>query len=313
MGRARVVRALGVVTAVAGACVALPAAAGGIQGPLSTASPALSAANSTTFQDSTGENPDAPDITSVVASNTDAGVVVFLVNIPNRPALTGDMLIDISVDSDNNPATGDPQTAGADYAFELFQGQVNLYRWDGTNFVRRAGDPPQASVTFSYARGATIRISTAELGNTTRFNFGTIAISGIVVDPNTGNADFSNARADAAPDPGHGLWSFQVRRSALRLLARRFSTDRPAAGRVFTARLVAARSDTGAVLSSGQVTCTATVAGRRLAVRTKRFVGREARCAWAIPSSAADQTIRGSVAVQFEGLRVRRSFAATVR
>jgi hypothetical protein len=301
--------------AVAAALVVLPAAAGGAWTPLTAASPARSSANSSTFQDSTGEIPEAPDITSVVVSNTNAGFVTIQVNVPNRPSLTGDMLIGITLDSDNNPATGDqdPVGPGADYAIELFQGQVNLYRWDGTSFTRRGGDPPQASLVFSYARGATIRMNASELGNTKRFSFGVIVISGIVADPNSTDLDFSKARADIAPDAGHGLWNYQVRTAALRLVARRFRTDSPTAGRLFTARMAAARNDTGAVLAGGQVSCTATVGGRRLTARTHRFVNKEAVCGWQIPASARGQTIRGSIAVVFEGVRVRRSFARTIR
>jgi hypothetical protein len=76
--------------------------------------------------------------------------------------------------------------------------------------------------------------------------------------------------------------------------------------------MVAARNDTGAVLAGGQVTCSATVGGRRLTARIHRIVNKEARCVWLIPSTARGQTIRGSIAVAFEGVKVSRSFAATV-
>ncbi len=133
-------------------CVALPAAAAGTPAPLASASPARSSDNSVTFQDSTGENPKI-DIQTVTVSNDDAGLITFQINIPDQPALTGDMLIDITADTDANPTTGDPQSLGGDYAIELFQGQVNLFRWDGTSFTRRLGDPPESSLIFSYANG----------------------------------------------------------------------------------------------------------------------------------------------------------------
>ena len=221
------------------------------------------------------------------------------------------MLVGIDIDADNNPATGsqDDLNRGADYAIELVQGNANLFRWDGTTFSRRSNDPPQSTLVF---QELAISINAAELGGTTRFNFGVVVITGITTD-SSGNLDFSNASFDAAPDIGHGLWNYTVRLAPLRLLARSFSvTPRPArAGRAFTARLVAARSDTGAIVSGGRVACTASVGGARIAGRG-RFVGTEARCVWRIPGSARGKRITGSIAVVFEGRRVSRSFSAPI-
>jgi hypothetical protein len=289
------------------ACAALPLGAGAL--PSASASPAAAQANTTTFEDSRGEIPNAPDITTVVVANNDAGTITWRINGVGR--LAQGMLVGIDIDSDNNAATGsqDPFTLGAEYAIQLFGGSADLFRWDGTNFSRRGNDPPQTTLTF---QDLTIRINASELGNTKRFNFGTTVITGIVVDAN-GEPDFTNAAFDAAPDIGHGFWNYTVRIAPLRLLARRFTLtpNRPRAGRILTGRLVVARSDTGAVISGGRVTCPATVGGRRISGRG-RFVGNEARCAWQVPSNARGQRIRGSITVVFEGRRVSRSFTATV-
>jgi hypothetical protein len=105
-----------------------------------------------------------------------------------------------------------------------------------------------------------------------------------------------------------------VRIGALRLGVKSFllSPRRPQAGRTFTASMVATRSDTGATLAGGQVSCTATVGGKRLAARVRAFAGSRARCGWRIPASARGKRIRGTVTVVFEGRRVSRSFSATV-
>jgi hypothetical protein len=274
----------------------------------SASAPAKASANSVTFQDSTGERPDSPDITTVVVSNTNSGEVSFKINPFQR--VTDDMLIDVDIDSDANAATGDPETGGADYAIELFRGSANLFKWDGTNFSRRANDPPQSTLTFA---GPEIKINTSELGSTTHLKFDVIVITGIAVD-SSGDLDFTNARADVAPDIGHGLWDYPVKTAALRLVAKSFalSPRRPLAGRTLTANLTVARNDTGATLKGGTVNCVATVGGARVAVRVHKFVGSQARCAWAIPSSARGKSIRGSITVLFEGKRITRSFAATV-
>jgi hypothetical protein len=278
-------------------------AAGGAWAPAATR---VSTANSVTFQDSTAERPDSPDITTVVVSNTNAGAVTFKINGPVR--LTDDMLLDLLVDSDNNAATGDPDTGG-EYAIELFGGEANLYRWDGTNFSRRTNDPPQSTLTFAQLA---ISINASELGNTTRFNFAVTVITGVTIV--NGELDFSAAHADFAPDLGHGLWNYTVNTAPLKLVAKGFklTPGRPAAGRTFTAGLTVARNDTGAVLKGGQVVCTATVGGARITARVRKFVGTQARCAWQIPGSARGRPFRGSITVVFEGRRISRSISATV-
>ena len=94
------------VLAIAVAVVALPAAASGALSAPSA--PGAAAANSATYQDSTGENAGAPDITTITVSNTDAGMLSFRVNIPNRPTLDQGTIFEIWVDSDNKTTTGSP-------------------------------------------------------------------------------------------------------------------------------------------------------------------------------------------------------------
>jgi hypothetical protein len=296
-------KASGLLGLIALACVVLPAAVG--------AAPDASAANTTTYTDSTGENPAAPDISTIVVSNNDAGIISFKINIPNRPSLTADMLIAMEVDSDNNAATGSPE--GTDYAIELLQGEVFLYRWDGENFTRRAGDPAATSLIFSYQGGATITISAAELGNTKNLKFNVIVIAGLVFDPDTGQPDFTNATADVAPAFDAGLYAYEVKTAPARLNVRNFSTipAKPAAGKPFAMRLQAARSDTGAVVQGGRVTCVGRVGAARLA-GSGRFVGRQAVCTFRIPATAKGKKFSGSITIVFEGLRVTRSYSRTI-
>ena len=303
----------GLLLAVAAFVVALPTAAGAL--PSGPSAPVGVAANSQTYQDSTGENPAAPDITSLVVSNDDAGIVSFRINVPNRPALGQDMVIDLFVDTDNNPNTGSVDFGGADYVVELIQSEVNLFRWDGANFTRRFGDPPAVSMSFSYQGGVTLRISAAELGNTTRFNFFVIVESGIVFDPTTGDPDFANAVGDAAPGGGVGLYPYQVivARPTLVVRSVKGTPAAPRAGRTFTLRMVAARSDTNAVLQSGRVTCVGRAGNARLRAQLARVQGGAASCTWQIPANAKGKTFRGSVTVVFEGLRASRNFSARVR
>ena len=269
------------------------------------------AAGTKTFPDSAAEQAGAPDIASVTVSNTNAGMITFKINGP--PQFTEDMLVDIIVDADNNPSTGSPasdvEAPGGEYAIELFGGEANLFKWDGENYSRRANDPPQSSLTHNQL---SITISAAELGNTKQFNFDVTIITGVKIV--NGELDFSEARADFAPDLGHGRFNYKVNSVPLRLVSKGFKVtpSRPVAGRTLIASLTVARNDTGATLKGGQVVCTARVGGGRITARVHRFVGTQARCSWNIPGAARGKAFRGSITVVFEGRRISRSISATV-
>jgi hypothetical protein len=299
---------IGITLAVGACLVVLPTAAAAPAGT------ARVAANSATFQDSTGEDPAAPDITNIVVSNDDAGIVSFRVNVPNRPTLGQDMLFEIWVDTDNNPATGSPDVGGADYVMQLVRGEISLYKWDGADYTRRFGDPSAVTMNFSYQAGLTARISAAELGNTKTFKFFVVAISGLVVDPVTGDLDGSNSKADVAPGGGVGLYPFTVTIARPTLVVRGVTTTprAPKAGQTFTMRMTAARSDTGAVLQNGRVTCVGRAGTVRLRAQLARVQGGAVVCTWQIPANAKGKAFRGTVTVVFEGLRASRSFSRRI-
>ena len=300
----------GLVFAIVVALLAIPTIASGALSR--TAAPA---SNSATFQDSTGEDPQAPDITTVTVSNDDTGMLTFGVGVANRPTLEQDMSFDIWVDTDANPATGSPDFGGVDYVMQLVRGEINLYKWDGSDFTRRFGDPSAVTLSFSYQNGLKVRISASELGNTKKFNFFVDALSGLVVDPVTGDIDGSNAHFDVAPGGGAGLYPYEVKTTPPTLVAKRLTATpaKPAAGKKFTLRLVAARSDTGAVVQNGRVTCVGRAGNVRLRATVARVVSGAATCTWNIPVKAKGKSFRGSVSVTFEGLRASQAYAAKIR
>jgi len=153
-------------------------------------------------------------------------------------------IIEIWVDSDNKTTTGSPDLAGVDYVMQLVRGEINLYRWDGSDFTRRFGDPSAVTLTFSYQGGVTVRISAAELGNTKKFKFFVDVISGCTVDPVTQDLDCASALDDVAPGGGAGLYPYDVKLTPPTLVVKSLKPTpaRPAAGRPFALRLVAARS-----------------------------------------------------------------------
>jgi hypothetical protein len=268
------------------------------------------ATNTTTFADSVGEDPAAPDITSVVVSNDDAGNIVFQINISNRPALTADMFILLFLDTDQKSGTGDPGSLGGDYMVILTPGAVDLLKWNGSDFALAAS---QASLTYSYTTaGATIRISASDLGKTKAFRFGMIAASGFATDA-AGNGDFTNVHRDYAPDLGHGLFTYQVLTRLVLSVTSYTTAPKPArAGRSFSASLAAIENDTNGPVASGAVTCAATIAFKRIPAVTHVLTNGVANCIWRIPATATGKTLRGTITLTVRGVHVSRTFSARI-
>lgn len=295
----------GLVLAIAVAVVALPTAASG-----ALSAPKAPAANTTTFNDSVGEDPAAPDITTIVASNDDAATISFKINIPNRPQYTADIAIVMFLDSDANQATGDPESLGADYIIQLIQGELLLYKWDGSDFTLSS---TQSSLSYAWASGPTIRVNASDLSNTRKLLFDVTAVSGIVFDSTTGAIDCTNCKRDFAPTIGFYPYNVVVQKPTLVVRSLKPTPARPVAGRPFTLKLVAARSDTGAAVQNGRVTCNGRVGSARLKAQLQRVQGGAATCTWNIPAGAKAKTFRGSVTVAFEGLRAAQSYTGKVR
>jgi hypothetical protein len=294
--------------AIALAVVAVPfLASGALATPTAPNAPA---ANSTTYQDSTGEDPAAPDISTIVVSNDDAATVTFKITIANRSQYTPDVAVVMFLDSDANQSTGDPEILGADYIIQLIQGEVLLFKWDGSDYTLSA---TQASLNSSWAGGPTIKINASDLGNTRKLNFDVTAVSGIVFDQTTGAIDCSACKRDFAPTLGFYTYQLQLTKPTLVVKSLKPTPARPVAGRSFTLRLVAARSDSGAVVQNGRVTCVGRVGTARLKAAAQRVQGGAATCTWSIPANAKGKTFRGSVAVVFEGLRASQGYTGKVR
>ncbi len=282
--------------------VALPGAAFG--------GAARAASNSKIFTDSVGEDPNAPDITSIHVSNTDAGLITFQVNISNRPTFTPDMLLLMFLDTDANASTGDAQDLGAEYAIQVEPDAVSVFKWTGNDY----GFARTPSLGFDYAStGASLRISAADIGGTKALKFGTIVFSGVVFNPD-GSADFKNAKSDQAPDSGHSPYAYSVlTKLALKVVGFTTSPKVARAGKPFSVGLAAEENDTAGPVDGGSVTCSATVAGRRLTTKGRAVDNGVATCAWVLPKNTKGATVRGSITLAVRGKRVSRLFAAKIR
>src|SRR5262249_54628651 len=73
-----------------------------------------------TFTDPSGDSGTAPDITTVLVSNDANGRIDFQIDVPGQPGLRPDCLLFLVMDTDNNPATGAPNTEGGDYYIAMY-------------------------------------------------------------------------------------------------------------------------------------------------------------------------------------------------
>jgi hypothetical protein len=289
------------VVAAAAVLVALPPGALGSSSRTTT--------NTQSFTDSTGEDAAAPDITGITVSNTDGGLITFHIAISNRPTFTPDMDFLVFLDTDANATTGDAQALGADYAIELDPGAVGLFKWDGANF---SAAPSSTTLTFGYdATGATIRVGIQDLGGTKAFNFGIDATSGVTTDA-SGNADFTNAHDDFAPDPGHGFFNYSVI-TKLTLKQTAFAyTPKPAkAGARLSATLAATESDTSGPVAQATVTCVASIKGVKLRA-THSLANGVASCFWKVPKTAKNKTLIGKITITLKGTVLAHSFTTKI-
>ncbi len=277
------------------------------------------AANKVVYPDSVGEgagDPLVPDIIDTTVSNDDTGMLAIAIKFANVPAFTRDALVEILVDADNNPSTGDPDLLGTDYAIELLLGEANLFKWDGTGLTRRAGDPPATTLRYSWVNGVlTINISAAELGNTKKLNFAEVVLTGLVIDDITGDIDDTNAKADASPGGGAGFFAYEIKVAPAKLVQKSLTLTpaSPKAGKTFAVRMAATRSDTGATIVNGEVDCAARAGTKALKPKSEKFVGGQATCVFQAPANSKGKTIRGTIKITFEGRTLTRPFTAKVK
>ena len=161
--------------------------------------------------------------------------------------------------------------------------------------------------------GPTVRINAADLGNTRKLSFDAFVVSGIVFDQTTGAIDCSQCKRDFAPGVGLYTYDVKVGRASLVVKSLKPTPAKPTAGKPFTLRLVAARSDTGAVVQNGRATCLGRIGSAKVTAKVQRVQGGAAVCTWNLPANAKGKTFRGSVSVAFEGLKASQSYAGTIR
>ena len=263
--RARLAAALALLvsalTLVAVLAVGVPSAAG---------SHAATLANSATFQDSTGEDPNSLDIGTVTVSNDDTGLVTFDVRFVNGSIGPGTDLY-IVMDTDRDESTGSPGTSGGDYSIDWWGPSV-LAKWTGTDWD--FAPSMKTLVTMVQPNGFIAKIHPSELGDVKGFDF---YVKTYRPNPN----DPEDELSDWAPD--WDKWGYDIKiyvPPVLTATAVTCTPDPPRAGKAMVARTTVSVTRGGVQESLGPtaaVKATATIA--RLSVKTLEMLWIENRSA----------------------------------
>lgn len=238
-----------------------------------------SAAGSKTFTDPSGDGSAGPDITQLVISNDDNGVLTFQFTFSNRPTiLTGDDIVALGLDTDSNGATGD--AAGYEYILGFgFQGQRTV--------LGKATGPatydflvPQTTLR-SADGGRTMSINRSELGGTNAFR-SRVATSG-------------NGGGDTAPEGGLAFtWDYAlVLRPEIVSIRASFAPGQPQQGKAFALAAPTLRLSSGQEVAPQAYSCKATLGGKAL-----KAAG---RCRWAIPKKSKGKRLVVTVTATYAG------------
>jgi hypothetical protein len=249
----------------------------------------------------------ADAISSVVVSNDSSGTISIAVNLAAPPASTD--RIGVYVDSDANPATGDPQTAGADYVLlaDASDQSIALGAWNGSSWTNAA-----SSSTFrAFQSGSqlTFSVNRSELGNTRAFDFWVDSCDG-----------------DCSPGhdvevPATGTWNYQLALSVKLTAPALFAPKTAKAGKTYSAAMIVLLSDPSLSFGSqGQVTCKAKLGGKPVSatatVVTATFNGANvsaAGCAVHVGKGARGKRLVGTITATYAGASVSRTFSARVK
>ena len=258
------------------------------------------------FTDPSGDSGTAPDLTQVSVTNDDQGNYTFVASFGTAYGSASSFYI--YLDTDGNPATGDPQSLGSEFIIDQdgSTGEYGFAQWNGSAWV----DTPAnytADVTLDTTNNTlTVVVNKSELNNTAAFNFWV----------ESDDADGSTGHYDDGPS-GSGSWSYKLQAPLTLLLAGSHATPAKAGG-TWAMVIAAVRSDTGKTVGpEGAITCSATSHGKKLKLLARVFVSTggvsAAVCTFSVPKTLKHKVLSGSIHVSYGGITVGKTFTTTVK
>jgi hypothetical protein len=262
------------------------------------------------YRDTRAETDASSDITNIVVSSDEAGLLSFKVTLAAEPDRHTSVLA--YLDTDRNAATGMSARFGADYqlaASQLSQTDAtfSLRRWNGRTFVDVSSVYPDVGLR---GRVVTLGFANADpIARSFRFAVETQRRPRVAL--------------DRAPDPGQAPLTFELRGSSpanLSLGELTLTPTRPRAGRVLTASMGVQAGGRADVMNSIEdFVCSAKVGPRFLeALDSSGLYGvegaatAEIRCEWRIPSGTSGKSVAGSVKLIVRGRPARQKFSAVI-
>lgn len=253
------------------------------------------------FSDGTGDHESAPDIASVRVTDAEDGWVSFEVSMPNSVILPRAPVVGLSIDADNDAATGD---SGADLSVTALGTDFVVDRWnERSEFWEPHLDAPRVRVDVA-GPVVVIGVHRSELGVGPRIGFAALAVGLTADDAFTG--------IDVTPD-GTRFFRYQLENATqVRLVTGmvRSAPAKPARGARLTVTTKVTRSDTGAAARTGSVTCVVKVNGKRVAA-TGRYASGRASCTFRVPKKA--RRVVGSMRVRADGVSSTVPFSYRLR
>jgi hypothetical protein len=247
--------------------------------------PSGGALASQVFADSAGDAPGgAPDVTQVTVSHKLAGEITFAVAFANRGMIAGEDLVIVSLDSDQNPTTGD---FGEDY----YLGVSGLMPSAG---LLMRGESVVAMLPVSWASSTmTVALNKSQIGSTKGLDFLLVSHTG---------GDMSLQNTEFVPHYGMSSYSLDVTIAQIQLPK---VVTKVKAGKVFSVRGATVKLSTDEVFTPETMTAKATVAGKAL----KPLAG---GLAWKVPKAAKGKKLVVTLAASYQGMQSTQTLTIKV-
>jgi hypothetical protein len=241
-------------------------------------------------------------------TNDDTGQYLFDVGL--AAPYSGSVGMSLYLDTDLNPATGDPQSLGAEYLIIDDNAAQSFYflMWDGTAWVDSPTNATVKDLLSTDNKHVLLSVNKSEIGNSTGFNFFLVSIEG----------DASDGHWDAAPS-GTGSWQykFQTPLKLALVAAKSFAVK---AGGTWDLAVVVGRADTGGTVGpEGTLVCSATSGSTKLKLAGHSFISggsgkpTAAVCSFKVPKSLKHKVLHATVTVSYQGQTVKHSFTTTAK
>jgi hypothetical protein len=282
-----------------------------------------SAAGQMEFTDPAGDSGTAPDITSVVASNDDKGLITFRVTVPNRMSVGEDDVIGIQIGTDDPDFLAGLRSDGTGWVLAIDSQGPFLLKWTAAGELAEVKPAPKSLQGSVSGNVVTLTINQTDLKPgfpdmslpiELRFNAVSVVFQGLVAQDD----DFAPA-VDSR-------WIYRLSEPA-RLVLTNFDADKTVkAGKKLVILLGAAHAETGLPMATGKVSCPARLGGKVLrgsgkfvtvtltSPTTRRTIRTSsATCTFNVPKGTKGKTIRGSMSVTEGGVTLKRAFTTRVR